>query len=76
MCIYNISPVFKYANIPIPIYPHDPGEQRDLASPGVCTWKGWQPKAPSDPASYQKLLQRIRVLCQARGDFVVPSGDD
>ena len=41
----------------------------NVTSPGVCTWKGWQPKPPSDPALYEKLLKRIRVLCQARGDF-------
>jgi len=39
---------------------HEPG--RD-----VMAWKGFQPKAPDDPMAYEKLMKRIRVLCQARG---------
>lgn len=33
----------------------------------VMAWKGFQPKAPHDPMAYEKLMKRIRVLCQARG---------
>lgn len=52
--------------------------QQSVPEPGhsVCTWKGWQPKPPSDPALYEKLLKRIRVLCQARGIELTTCLDD
>ena len=33
----------------------------------VMAWKGFQPKPPADPMAYEKLMKRIRLLCQARG---------
>eukprot|EP00435_Cladocopium_sp_Y103_P029060 s826_g7.t1 len=51
---------------------------QSVPEPGhsVFTWKGWQPKPPSDPVSYEKLLKRIRVLCQARGIELTTCLDD
>lgn len=40
---------------------------RAVPEPGQGVWTGFQPRPPSDPDAYEKLLQRIRVRCQARG---------
>ncbi|CAE7631507.1 Ido1, partial [Symbiodinium pilosum] len=48
----------------------------EVHPPGHDVVKSFDPKPPADPESYQKLLQRIGVLCEARGINLATSLDD
>ena len=71
---WNYDPIFlwwfdmsKLAEVTTPSWTANMLAAWRFACRDVMAWKGFQPKAPDDPMAYEKLMKRIRVLCQARG---------